>query len=405
MGKKFLSFPKGFLWGTASSAHQVEGNNIHSDWWHWETTKKPGQKWPLEPSGIACDFYHRYEEDFDLCQKMHNNAVRLSIEWARLEPEPGKFDRAEFAHYRKVLKAAKKRGLKTFVTLNHFTNPQWFSKRGGWTQWDAPQIFARYTKECVQELDKDIDAFITINEPDGNALQGYVTGKRYPGKKLNLVGALTAIANYHRAHNAAARVIKSLTNTPVGIVKNIGWFEARPGKSCFWDRWLARFCLWLTCDYLIGKIHKNLDFLGYNHYFTIQFSYGLPSFPAGPRNDMNWVLYPPGLGRMLAYLHKFTLPLYVTEHGLPDGNDTWRKEYIHNSLIGVHEALAQGADVRGYFHWTLTDNFEWNDGYDPKFGLVAIDRKKNLKRTPRPSFFYYAGVCQKNGVERAILEA
>lgn len=399
MPKKLLSFPKKFLWGTASASYQVEGNNIHSDWWHWETTKKPGQKWPLERSGIACDFYNRYEKDFDLCKKMNNNAVRLSVEWARLEPKQGEFNRAEFAHYRKVLKAAKKRGLKTFITLNHFTNPLWFSQQGGWRQRQAPRIFARYVEECVKELGKDIDAFITINEPDGNAMQGYVTGKRYPGKKLSILGGLVAIANYHRAHNAAAKVIKSLTHTPVGIVKNIGWFEARPGASFFLDRWLARFCLWLVCDSLIHLIHKNLDFLGYNHYFTIQFSYGMPHFPKGPKNDMNWVLYPPGLGRMLTYMNKFGVPLYVTEHGLPDRNDTHRKWYMHESLAGVHKAIQNGADIRGYFHWTLTDNFEWNDGYDPRFGLVAIDRENNLKRTPRPSFYWYAKVCKQNGVE------
>ncbi len=204
-----MKFPAHFLWGTATSAYQIEGNNSNTDWWYWENNKKRGQKYPLESSGLACDSYNRYEEDFDLCKELNNNAVRISVEWARIEPSEGKFDYREIAHYKKVLSAAKDRGLKTFVTLHHFTNPLWFYKKGGWTNIRSPHYFARYAKECAKEFGPLVDVYLTINEPQVYALMSYTVGK-WPPNKSNLFLSLIVQLNLMSAHNEAYKKIKSV---------------------------------------------------------------------------------------------------------------------------------------------------------------------------------------------------
>ena len=215
-----MQFHHDFIWGTAMSAHQTEGNNTNSDWWQWEHSGTA----PMEPSNEACDSYNRYEEDFELCKNLNNNAVRISVEWARLEPKEGIFDQGAFDHYKKVLKAAKDRGLKTFVTLHHFTNPVWFSKKGGWLNLKSSYYFARYANKCAKELKDVIDVFLTINEPQVYAYETCVVAQWPPCYK-NILFNLVMQLNFIRAHNQAYKNIKKVTNTPVGIVKNIPWFN------------------------------------------------------------------------------------------------------------------------------------------------------------------------------------
>ena len=391
-----MKFPSDFIWGTATSAYQVEGNSTNTDWWEWEHNKKRGQKYPLEPSGIACDSYNRYEEDFDLCKKLANNAVRLSVEWARIEPQPGKFDQRELDHYKKVLTAAHERGLKTFVTLHHFTNPLWFSKKGGWINLKAPWYFARYAKVCAKELGPLTDAFLTINEPQCYALMGYTIGM-WPPQKINPVYSLICQINFMRSHNKAYDAIKSVNNYTVGLVKNIVWWETYDKNPHFWDRWAAKFLYYLNSDFFIYPILKNLDILGLNYYFTNQVKNLKAVHPTGIVSNLNWWVNPEGLRDVLLYLKKYKVPVYITENGLADSDDKIRKSFIKAMLIACQEAMQQGAQLEGYFHWSLIDNFEWHEGYWPKFGLVAIDRK-TLERKPRKSFYYYAEICHNNEV-------
>ena len=392
-----LPFPKGILWGTATSAHQIEGNNKNSDWWDWETNKPERRKYPLEPSGIACDSYNRYEEDFDLCKRLNNNVVRISIEWARIEPEQGKFDKKEIEHYRQVLKAAKDRGLKTFATLHHFTNPLWFSKKGGWTRFDSPKLFAKYAEVCAREFSDLVDFFITINEPEVLVGAGFLAGFFYPGKH-NLVLATLAEINLYRAHNAAYDAIKDLTETPTGIVKNIQWFDTDEKKSMFLDKWIARLTIFLLCDLFMFLIKGRLDFLGLNYYFTNRFVW-LRKRNANDRvSDLGWWIHPEGLENVLLRLKKYKVPIYITENGLADADDSKRTEFIHDHLVAAWNAIQAGTDLRGYMHWSLLDNYEWHEGYRPQFGLVEIDRENNLQRKPRPSFHYYADICKNNRV-------
>jgi beta-glucosidase len=392
-----MKFPAHFLWGTATSAYQIEGNNSNTDWWYWENNKKRGQKYPLESSGLACDSYNRYEEDFDLCKELNNNAVRISVEWARIEPSEGKFDYREIAHYKKVLSAAKDRGLKTFVTLHHFTNPLWFYKKGGWTNIRSPHYFARYAKECAKEFGPLVDVYLTINEPQVYALMSYTVGK-WPPNKSNLFLSLIVQLNLMSAHNEAYKKIKSVGKFTVGLVKQIVWYETFEQKPYFWDSWCAKIIFWLNCDFFLKSVKKNLDVIGLNYYFTSQIKNLRPTNPKGMVSNLNWWINSDGLKNVLLHLKKYNLPIYITENGLADSQDRLREMFIKNMLTATYEAMQKGSPVKGYFHWSLIDNFEWHEGYWPKFGLVAIDRK-TLERKPRKSFYYYAKICNNNSLD------
>lgn len=391
------TFPTGFIWGTATSAHQIEGNNTNSDWWQWEQNKKAEDKYPLEPSGIACDSYNRYPEDFDWCKKLNTNAVRLSIEWARLEPKQGVFSEEEFQHYRQVLQAAKDRGLKTFVTLHHFTNPLWLADMGGWGNRKSAKLFAIYAATCAQKLDDLIDVYMTINEPQVLTSQAYINGM-WPPNKENPFVALWVQRNLVRAHNLAYTAIKKHSTKPVGIVKNTAWFFVDPTSHNPLDHLMCRLFMYLNCDSILNQVRKYSDFIGLNYYFTNRLKNFLLTNANDWTSDLGWWIYPKGLEELLKYLKKYQLPIYITENGLADSTDTDRKEFIRQMLTGVHEAIGAGVDVRGYFHWSLLDNFEWHAGFWPRFGLLEVDRQ-TLTRTPRTSAQFYADICQTNSIK------
>jgi len=390
---KTYQFPENFDWGTATSAHQVEGNNVNSDWWEWENQHDIEGELRREPSGKACDFYHRYEEDLDLCKKLNNNAIRLSIEWARIEPDEGKFSTKELDHYKKVLAAARKRGLTTYVTLHHFTNPRWFLKKGGWLNPKSAYYFSRYAEKCAEVLDKEIDKYLTINEPQVYTMMSYVLG-RWPPNKKNLVKSLFVQINMVRAHKKAYTVIKNLSGSPVGIVKNIMWHE--PSKNSWnpLDKLFTKILYWLNCDFILWPIRNHLDIIGVNYYFTNRVKNLRQDNPDAYISDLKWWINPEGLIKVLENLKRYNLPLYITENGIADSKDSHRKDFIRTMLISCFKAIENKVPLKGYFHWSLVDNFEWHHGYWPRFGLVEIDRDNNLKRNPRPSFKYYAQICK-----------
>ncbi len=401
------TFPKGFLWGTATSAYQIEGNNKNSDWWLWEhrnrlkDSKFPGidkKQWPLEPSLEACDSYHRYKEDFDLAAELNNNAIRFGVEWARIEPAPGMFDQKELDHYKKVIKAAKDRGLKTFVTLHHFTNPVWLYNRGGWLSMQTPKLFARYAGKCAEEFGDLVDVYLTINEPQVYSVLSFLLGRWVP-QSVNPIKVDMAQINMIRAHNQAYKAIKKAGNHTVGIVKNIGWYEKSPDSHNPLDSVFAGLLRFLNNDYFLRPIKKNLDVLGLNYYFTSYVKYFNPrANPNDKVSDMGWWLEATGLKKVLKSLKKYNLPIYITENGLADAKDKHRTKYIKAILGQCAEALEEGVPLRGYFHWSLLDNYEWAEGFWPRFGLVEIDRENNLQRKPRPSFYEYAKICKSGTI-------
>lgn len=393
-----FSFPKEFIWGVATSAYQTEGNNTNTDWQVWEKNKKPNQHYPNDECGIACDFYNRYDEDLDLCQKLSVQAFRFSIEWARIEPTEGVFDQKEIEHYKNVLLAAKKRGLKTFVTLHHFTIPIWFSKKGGFLNPRCAFYFARYANVCAENFGNLIYIFLTINEPQVYALMGYTLGVWPPNIKSYLASLAVQI-NLMRAHRAAYDAIKSVNKSyQVGIVKQLVWYKPVDGVTHFVNKLTSLVLHFLNCEFFLMPIESKLDLIGVNHYFSIRVK-NFKQYRLHERDsDMEWGIHPEGLENVLLALKRYKLPIYVTENGLADIRDSQRISFLNDMLATCYKALGQGVDLRGYFYWSLTDNYEWHHGFWPRFGLIEIDREHNLARKPRPSFFHYSQICKSGKI-------
>ncbi|PIO00083.1 glycoside hydrolase family 1 protein [archaeon CG10_big_fil_rev_8_21_14_0_10_43_11] len=390
------SFPNDFLWGASVSAHQVEGNT-KNDWSAWEPlhaknrARKTGESLENYISSKAADHYSLYENDFDLAKELNFNAFRFSLEWSRIEPQKGHFDRAEIEHYRRYIYALKKRGLKPFMTLWHFTNPLWFSKEGGWASKNATAYFGRYVARVVSEFGKDVTHLITLNEPGV-----YLFAHLYQGPQhlKNPLSYINTFRNFVAAHKTAYHAIKDYDpSLEVGASLNMSYFEAFENKR--FNRVIKRCAD--TINYASAKsLERELDFIGLNHYtYNI---INLQKVPYTPVSDIGWNLYPPSIEHVLCDLKRFNKPIYITEHGLADAADTYRTWFIKETLKHVHNAIKSGVDVQGYFHWSLLDNFEWEAGFHPRFGLIHVDYD-TLERRVRPSAYDYAGVCKTNSLD------
>lgn len=396
-------FPDDFLWGSATSAHQVEGGNVNNDWWDFE--HRPGSA-AHRSSGDGIDHYHRYAQDFALLRSLGHNAHRLSLEWSRIEPAPGEFSRAATAHYRRVLTALADSGMTAFVTLHHFTLPRWFAATGGWLAADAETVFARYCRYVSAELGDLMPFVCTINEPQMVALHGYLEAYHPPGiadeTRWKRVGGRLL-----DAHFAAVRAVRAGSDRPrVGLAVQLPLLApARDDEAC---RTLCRLMRHEIVDrYLDGLTGADRgDFLGVQYYRKQWVDSSSPTLfgdpPAGyRRTQMGWAVFPDGLRQILHRAARTGLPLYVTENGIATEDDTERVDYLHSHLDAVGRALAEGIDVRGYLHWSAFDNFEWSEGYRPKFGLIAVDHDDDFARIAKPSAYVFAKVAETGRLDRS----
>ena len=412
-----LKFPEGFLWGAATASHQVEGNT-HNDWsewekenakrlaqeseasFHWNPHWKKFRSEATNPenyiSGTACDHYGRFREDFDLAKSLSHNAHRFSIEWSRIEPEEGVFDEKEIEHYRGVIRALRERGIEPFVTLWHWTLPLWLRDQGGILAPRFPEYFERYTKKIVEALGEQVQFWITLNEPDVVSSHAYLKGA-WPPQKKSLFLTLRAWHSLKRAHIKAYRIIKNLSPTAqVGIAKHQVTFEiARPTLI---NSILKAGADWLWNRHFLNLIRNHQDFIGLNHYNRNVIDNGFNKNPNVKQTDFGWEYYPESLYHALVELIPFNKPIYITENGIADAADELRQKFIPAALSAVHRAIDAGAPIRGYLYWSLLDNFEWDKGYWPRFGLIAVDRTTQT-RTIRPSARTYAQICRDNALE------
>jgi len=376
-----IKVPAGFLLGAAISAHQVEGNNVDSDWWHWE---KQGR---VPESGQACDHYNRYSADFQIARDIGLNAMRISIEWARIEPEQGKWDHQAVEHYRQVLKDMKSKGLSRMVTLHHFTLPQWLALKGGFETQDGVEAFARYSWFVAENLGDEIDLWCTINEPEVFSSQGYYKGI-WPPFKRNALKLVTVYRNLTKAHIRAYRAIKSAKpQAEVGIVKNNVHYEPYQGNPV--NRMACAAADYFGNRWFLDRIRRDTDFIGLNFYFTrvisIDFSGAhVANSPERPKSDMGWQTFPEGIYHALSGLKRYGKPVYVTENGIANARDDMRMDYIRQHIGWALKARAEGLDLRGYYYWSLMDNYEWSDGFGPLFGLVEVDYSTQARKV-RPS--------------------
>lgn len=415
-----FKFPDNFYWGTASAAHQVEGNN-HNDFSVWESqhadwlvaeAKKPTSQWQDWQrqrfpemfargnyiSGRACDFYHRFKEDFDLAKNMHNNSYRLSFEWSRVEPVPGKFDEQEIAHYQQVINALKTRGLEPFVGLWHSTSPVWLYDKAGQGGWDNPKVvdyFEKFAQKMVEEF-PNIKYWTILNEPDIYAAGMYLTNF-FPPRGFNPAKFLILINRFINCHKQVYQTMKRTNpKIQIGIAKSYWYFEPRP--QTFLNHEMANLANYLWNHFLLDKLSTYLDFIGLNVYDWIQIGKKTGRAQAKIVNDVGLPINPETMyyTTMDAW-KRYHKPIFITENGVSDSEDRIRPWFIKENLKNLASAIKDGADVRGYFHWSLTDNFEWNKGFWPRLGLVAIDYK-TLKRSPRPSAGVYSKICQANKI-------
>ncbi|MER3419785.1 MAG: beta-glucosidase [Chloroflexota bacterium] len=388
-----MRFPDGFLWGSAVAAHQVEGNNWASDWWAWEHVPNTPC---VEPSGDACDFYHRYREDIALLAALGHRVFRFSVEWARIEPEAGEFSRAALAHYRRVLGACHDAGLIPMVTLHHFTSPRWFTERGGWEREENASFFGRYVERVMRALGDLVPYVCTINEPNIVATLGYLAGVFPPGRR-DRDARHRASDNFIAAHRLAVEAVKSGPgNAQVGLTLAMTDYQAVPGG----EERLRQIRRVMHDIFLDAVATDASDFIGVQTYTRQRIGPegALPPEPGVETTQMGYEFWPQALEACVREAAARTRkPVIVTENGIGTADDGRRIAYIEAALRGLHRTIQDGIDVRGYLHWSAMDNFEWTRGYGPTFGLIAIDRE-TLTRRPKPSAYWYAGVILRNGL-------
>jgi beta-glucosidase len=448
-----------FLWGAATSSHQVEGNNIHNDWWQWEAA---GRTERGARSGAAADHWHRFREDLDLAKSLHLNSYRFSIEWSRIQPSPDKFDDSALEWYSTLVDECEKRKLVPMVTLHHFTLPDWVAQKGGLLWKGLPRAFEKYVQRVVHRLGDRVSLWCTVNEPVVLAIGGHLAGFMPPGRfEPARVG--DAIAAQFRCHVLAYDAIHQGSKKPrrgawrdepvqVGFAHNMidfvparKWHPLEVGLAAVFSRFYNR--AWLDAvtggpqhfgvrgivnspapvENARGRV--TTDFIGINYYTKCYVRWGRDTVGANPLvtnpqanllpvqltfsgpddevSQLGWAIHPRGFEKMVAMTQRYSLPIYITENGIADPTDQLRAAYLRSHLKSLARAMKHGADVRGYFHWSLIDNFEWTLGFGPRFGLIDIDYATQTRR-PRASAEYYRQIIEthRGGTPNdALLEA
>ncbi len=423
------NFPRGFLWGTATAAHQVEGNNKNNNFWAWEQDPEHilgGQK-----SGLACDWWGgRWREDFDRIVESHQNAHRFSVEWSRIQPTPDRWDEDALDHYRQMLQRLFEFKITPMVTLHHFCDPLWVSELGGWENEAIVDLFGTYVEKTVEALGEYVNLWITINEPNIIAVYAYVLGLFPPGKKdLRLLGQV--YTNLIKAHALAYQVIHRIQPTArVGIA--INYRSAKPENS--WnpfDRIMVGILHSVFNNAVPGTLKDGIlrlpayrkqlpaakgtqDFLGLNYYTRDYLDFNLLS-PIGsftqnkfrPDAELSTTGFianePEGIFDSIKWGLQFNLPIIVTENGIEDQDDSVRPSYILQHLHQIWRAVNFNWPVKGYFYWTLVDNFEWERGWTQRFGLWELDLETQTRRK-RPSADLYAAICQENSISSDLVQ-
>ena len=422
-------FPRGFLWGTATASHQVEGNNKNNNWWAWE--QEPGRIAGGGKSGLACDWWGgRWREDFDRAAQSGQNAHRLSVEWSRVQPSPDRWDEDALDHYREMVRGLVERDLTPLVTLHHFTEPVWFSEKGGWEAEDAPALFAAYVEKVVEALKEYASLWCTINEPNVLAAEAYFLGLWPPGKR-DFRAMQRVMLALGMAHGAAWEAIRE--RQPVSrigmAVQYRGFQPARSWNpldrmvaagygrifNSFYPRLLTEGVAPLPAGRRrIQKLAGTHDYLGLNYYTTDNVSFNLRHYreaftrryyPEGASLSPSGFIAnrPEGLQQAVRWGRQFGRPMIITENGVEDAQDRLRPRYLVEHVHQIWRAVNQNVPVKGYFHWTLTDNFEWERGWEQRFGLWELDPESQARRK-RASADLYAEICKANAIPSDVVE-
>lgn len=428
MAEATFHYPRGFLWGTATASHQNEGHNTNNNWWAWE--QQNGRIIDGHKSGAACDWWGgRWREDFDRAVEGGQNAHRLSIEWSRVQPTPDIWDENALDRYREIVRGLVERGLTPLVTLHHFSHPLWLVENGAWENEDTAEVFATYARKVVDALKEYVNYWVTINEPNVFTAYAYIFGNFPPGKRDPRT-AMQVMTNMVRAHAAAYHAIHEVQPTSrVGLA--LLYQDIVPARS--WsplDRLVASNLSSLFNDLFpraltsgqvrfpmrrlqIPEAKGTQDFLGINYYTRDHVAFH-PFRPGEffarryppPGAEMSETGYianaPEGFFQALSWGRQFQVPMLVTENGVDDSQDVLRPRYLIEHLHQLWRAVNFNYPIKGYFHWTLVDNFEWDRGWTQRYGLWALDVETQV-RTRRPSADLYAEICKENGISSEMV--
>jgi beta-glucosidase len=404
-------FPRRFFWGASTASHQVEGGN-ENQWSVWElahakelaNTAEARLAWvPAWPeiknqatdpdnyvSGKGIEHLKYYKQDFELLKKLNMNAFRFGIEWSRIEPEEGKWDDEAIELYREYISELTRLNIEPFLNIWHWTMPTWFTDKGGFKNRSNIQYFERFVEKVGEEYGNQLTHIITLNEPNVYASFGYATGE-WPPQEKNWLSASFVYWNLVTAHKRAYKILKKQKkHLQIGVAMQLANIQAKRPHNIFDEistKWMRYFWNW----WFLKRINKYQDYVGFNYYFTDYYT-GLikKENPRVPLNDLGWYMEPEGLYPLLLRTWtRFKKPLFVLENGLADMNDQYRRWWLEETIVAMERALSEGVDLRGYFHWSLLDNFEWKYGWWPKFGLVEVDRS-SMQRTIRPSAKWFA---------------
>jgi len=429
MPENAYRFPNGFLWGTATAAHQVEGSNTNNNWYAWENTE--GKILHGDKSGLACDWWGgRWKEDLDRAAASGQNSHRLSVEWSRVQPACDRWDENALDFYRQIVRGMVERGLKPMVTLHHFSDPLWLMAQGGWESESAPEKFAAFTIKVVEALKDYVNLWVTINEPNGYVSNGYIFGVFPPGKH-DQPAAFKVMRNLVTGHAAAYHAIHELQKEArVGVAHSYRPFRvARKWLPLDW--WAHSFVNWnynlaFARSLIDGKLEflyqtaripaaaHTQDFMGINYYTVDEIMFALKPaqlfldrrFPRGSElSETGFVAnVPVGLYDTLKWSRSFGLPIIITENGIEGGGDELRQRYILEHIYQTWRAIKLGLPVKGFYYWTLVDNFEWERGWTQRFGLWGLNQQTQ-ERIWRPSVDLYAAICKDNGLTRETVSA
>lgn len=428
MARATYNFPAGFLWGSATAAHQVEGNNTNNDWWALE--QEPGRILNGDKSGKACDWWGgRWREDMDRAQDTWQNAHRFSVEWSRIQPEIDRWDEAALDRYRDMLIGMRERNITPMITLHHFSTPIWLAQMGGWENEEIVPLFEAFTRRTVEALKAHCQLWVTINEPNVLMNGGYLEGVFPPARKDFMAG-LRALANMVKGHAAAYHAIHEIQpDAMVGVAHHWRGFKAanrgpltayvtKLHHKVFNDSFAyalkdGKFdAVRLKLD--IPEAIGTQDFAGLNYYSRDLVKFDLTRsadafarryYPEGADLSETGFLAndPEGFMEAIRWINQFDLPIYITENGCDDGKDDFRRRYLLQHLHAMWKMINHNIPIKGFFHWSLTDNFEWERGWSQKFGLWGLDPETQI-RTRRKSVDMYADICRSNAISSEIVE-
>ncbi len=431
---KELIIPKTLKLGSATAATQIEGGDKNCNWYRWSLLGKLAGG---ASSLTAADHYNRVKEDVELMRKMNQEVYRMSIEWSRFEPREGVWSKEGIEHYKNEIKLLIEAGIRPLVTLHHFSQPQWVEDIGAWTNTKTIDYFLRFVEKIVESIGEDVFEYCTINEPNVFVNDTYMDAKYPSGKEGDMRSYFKAARNLAIAHIRAYKLIHKMReqmgrdDTMVGIVMHIAHFVENDGRAVtklgkklldysfhkmFYNANIeGHFTFPLGGGYPEGKgIYS--DFIGVNYYsrhlihgtYNPAKLFGEVKFEENlsdeKLNDLGWEIYPEGIYKVCKKVYDlYKLPIYITENGLPDASDTKRAKFIYDHLMWVTKLIEDGVDVRGYYHWSLLDNLEWNDGYGPRFGLIEVDYE-TFERKIRKSGKFYSTLCKQKKITKEMIE-